>query len=146
MIKTIAIIILSVTFFGILFFILVRNALKRKLDTLVEEDIPSPNCDWMGYSNLENERQYRSLILKDQLVFDICEKEATDKNSFPYIGLAGINNTEEFWYQMIKGKEEAIKIGESYGLKNLIKKIPIQSIPFTWNDTGNIESLKKASQ
>ena len=113
-------------------------------DTLVEEDIPSPNCDWMGYSNLENERQYRSLILKDQLVFDICEKEATDKNSFPYIGLAGINNTEEFWYQMIKGKEEAIKIGESYGLKNLIKKIPIQSIPFTWNDTGNIESLKKA--
>ena len=30
MIKTIAIIILSVTFFGVLFFILVRNALKRK--------------------------------------------------------------------------------------------------------------------
>ena len=38
MIKTIAIIILSVTFFGILFFILVRNALKRKLDILLEEE------------------------------------------------------------------------------------------------------------
>jgi len=38
MIKTIAIIILSVTFFGVLFFILVRNALKRKLDTLVDEE------------------------------------------------------------------------------------------------------------
>lgn len=38
MIKTIAIIVLSVTFFGILFFILVRNALKRKLDILVEEE------------------------------------------------------------------------------------------------------------
>jgi len=38
MIKTIAIIILSVTFFGVLFFILVRNALKRKLDILVEEE------------------------------------------------------------------------------------------------------------
>ena len=38
MIKTIAIIILSVTFFGILFFILVRNALKRKLDLLIKED------------------------------------------------------------------------------------------------------------
>ena len=36
--KTIAIIILSVTFFGILFFILVRNALKKKLDTLVDEE------------------------------------------------------------------------------------------------------------
>ena len=38
MIKTIAIIVLSVTFFGVLFFILVRNALKRKLDILVEEE------------------------------------------------------------------------------------------------------------
>ena len=38
MIKTILIIIISVTFCGILFFILVRNALKRKLDMLVEEE------------------------------------------------------------------------------------------------------------
>ena len=38
MIKTITIIILSVTFFGVLFFIVVRNALKRKLDMLVDEE------------------------------------------------------------------------------------------------------------
>tara|TARA_Y100000768_G_C23544786_1_gene480929 strand:+ start:378 stop:521 length:144 start_codon:yes stop_codon:yes gene_type:complete len=38
MIKTILIIVLSVTFFGVLFFILVRNALKRKIDLLIEEE------------------------------------------------------------------------------------------------------------
>ena len=38
MIKTILIIIISVTFFGVLFFIIVKNALKRKLDILVEEE------------------------------------------------------------------------------------------------------------
>jgi|TARA_B100001063_G_C16564246_1_gene452572 hypothetical protein len=38
MIKTILIIIISVTFFGVLFFILVRNVLKRKLDYLVEKE------------------------------------------------------------------------------------------------------------
>ena len=38
MIKTILIIVLSVTFVGVLFFILVRNSLKRKLDILVEEE------------------------------------------------------------------------------------------------------------
>ena len=38
MIKTILIIFISVTFFGVLFFILVRNALKRKIDLLVEEE------------------------------------------------------------------------------------------------------------
>tara|TARA_B100000963_G_scaffold352217_1_gene365056 strand:- start:1016 stop:1159 length:144 start_codon:yes stop_codon:yes gene_type:complete len=38
MFKTIAIIILSVTLVGVIFFILVRNALKRKLDILVEDE------------------------------------------------------------------------------------------------------------
>ena len=38
MFKTILIIILSVTFFGVLFFILVRNAMKRKLDILIEDE------------------------------------------------------------------------------------------------------------
>ena len=38
MIKTILIIILSVTFIGVLFFILVRNSLRRKLDILVDEE------------------------------------------------------------------------------------------------------------
>ena len=38
MIKTILAIILSVTFFGVLFFIIVRNLLKSKLDQLVKEE------------------------------------------------------------------------------------------------------------
>ena len=38
MIKTILIIIISVTFFGVLFFIIVRNLLKRKLDQLLEDE------------------------------------------------------------------------------------------------------------
>jgi len=38
MIKTILIIVISVTLFGWFFFIIVRNALKRRLDTLVEQE------------------------------------------------------------------------------------------------------------
>tara|TARA_Y100000768_G_scaffold35624_1_gene23322 strand:- start:1154 stop:1300 length:147 start_codon:yes stop_codon:yes gene_type:complete len=38
MFKTISIIIISVTIFGVIFFIIVRNALRRKLDQLVEEE------------------------------------------------------------------------------------------------------------
>ena len=45
MLKTIEIIVLSVTFFGVLFFILVRNALKRKLDILVEEENKRKDID-----------------------------------------------------------------------------------------------------
>ena len=38
MIKTILIIVISVTFFGVLFFIVVRNMLKRKLEILIQEE------------------------------------------------------------------------------------------------------------
>ena len=38
MLKTILIIIISVSIFGIVFFILVRNFLKNKIDSLVEEE------------------------------------------------------------------------------------------------------------
>ena len=53
MIKTILIIILSVTFFGVLFFILVRNALKKKLDSLLEEEKKkkSDNFNYNSFCN-----------------------------------------------------------------------------------------------
>jgi len=38
MFKTISIIILSVTFFGVLFFILVKNSLKKKLEDLIKNE------------------------------------------------------------------------------------------------------------
>tara|TARA_B100000767_G_C19550197_1_gene444613 strand:- start:571 stop:714 length:144 start_codon:yes stop_codon:yes gene_type:complete len=38
MIKTILIIVISVTLFGWIFFIIVRNSLKRKLDILIEQE------------------------------------------------------------------------------------------------------------
>tara|TARA_X000001036_G_scaffold283021_1_gene262857 strand:- start:441 stop:584 length:144 start_codon:yes stop_codon:yes gene_type:complete len=38
MLKTILAIVISVTFFGVLFFIIVRNLLKSKLDQLVKEE------------------------------------------------------------------------------------------------------------
>ena len=45
MIKTILIIIVFVTIFGLIIFVLVRNALKKKIDQLVEEDEKSDNFD-----------------------------------------------------------------------------------------------------
>ena len=45
MIKTILIIIISVAIFGLIVFVLVRNALKRKIDQLIEEEKKSDNFD-----------------------------------------------------------------------------------------------------
>ena len=43
MIKTILAIVISVTFFGVVFFILVRNFLKNKLDQLVKDEKKKSN-------------------------------------------------------------------------------------------------------
>tara|TARA_B100001057_G_scaffold25890_1_gene23785 strand:- start:1064 stop:1201 length:138 start_codon:yes stop_codon:yes gene_type:complete len=45
MTKTILIIIISVAIFGLVVFVLVRNALKKKIDQLVEEEKKSNNFD-----------------------------------------------------------------------------------------------------
>ena len=45
MTKTILIIIVSVAIFGLIVFVLVRSALKRKIDQLVEEEEKSDNFD-----------------------------------------------------------------------------------------------------
>ena len=53
MLKTILIIIISVTFFGVLFFIIVRNLLKRKLDQLVKEVMVKNNLIDDYYAQLD---------------------------------------------------------------------------------------------
>ena len=45
MINTILIIIVSVAIFGLVIFVLVRNALKKKIDQLVEDEKQSDNFD-----------------------------------------------------------------------------------------------------
>ncbi len=45
MTKTILIIIISVSIFGLIVFVLVRNALKRKIDQLVKDEKKSDNFD-----------------------------------------------------------------------------------------------------
>ena len=45
MTKTILIIVISVTIFGLIVFVVVKNALRRKIDQLVEEEEKSNNFD-----------------------------------------------------------------------------------------------------
>mgnify|MGYP001501219880 CR=1 FL=1 len=45
MIKTILIIIVSVSIFGLITFVIVRNMMKRKIDQLVEDEKKSNNLE-----------------------------------------------------------------------------------------------------
>ena len=112
-------------------------------DTLVEEEIPMPNCNWMGYAEISNINEYRTIKIESSCVNKIAEKgEGEFPNYKPYIGLAGILDFEKFWNSMSEGKEEAIKVGEVFGLRSLLQK-NIKAYNFTWHDTGNKYTLQK---
>ena len=110
-------------------------------DTLVKEPIPLLSQNWMGYAEISEIEQYRTLELSSGKVKAICEKGIGNPiTNKPYIGLAGIKDYKIFWDAMEKGGDEAIRIGESYGLRSLLKQ-EIFSYCFTWFDTGNTDAL-----
>jgi len=111
-------------------------------DTLVKESVPFPDHNWMGYAELEDTTHYRSLKTEDGKVKAICEKDSENSIGHkPYIGLAGIYDYEIFWKAMESGGDEAIAIGESYGMRSLTNR-DVEAYSFTWFDTGNQEALK----
>ncbi len=110
-------------------------------DTLVKGKIPEPNSNWMGFSERPNLSEYRTLNVNNNDVSEICEKGVTRDNLKAYIGLAGISDFKDFWDAMQFDNTFAIEQGESYAMKELLKKKPITAYQFSWFDTGNLESL-----
>ena len=114
-------------------------------DTLVKENIPTPEANWMGYAEVCNTEEYRAIEFDQfEKITDILSKGVSGQNVKPYIGLAGVYDYKLFWEAMNEGQQKgAIEIGESYGLKFLMAR-NISAKRFTWYDTGNLDSLEKA--
>lgn len=112
-------------------------------DTIVDEDIPPPNNNWMGYSKNSDPKIYRSIEIRNGSVSNIFGKGA-ETEAFAYIGLSGIKDYEKFWDEMDQGiNSGSIEIGESFGLRGLLDE-GILPINFTWHDTGNLKKLQHA--
>lgn len=110
-------------------------------DTIVEENISAPDSNWMAYAQIDGPiDQYRTVQVESGKVLKLLEKGSKEKNIYPYIGLAGIHDYKSFWQAMEAGGDEAILLGESYGLRKLEN---IHANKFTWHDTGNLEALNK---
>ncbi len=119
-------------------------------DTLVDEKIPPPDCNWMGYSDISEASDissYRTIRLSGQLVEEISEKgDGCSDIHHPYIGLSGIHDYAEFWKAMEGGDEQSIEVGEAFGLRHIINKRNIYGHKFTWHDTGCLGALEKARE
>ncbi len=110
-------------------------------DTLVEDSIPAPDCDWMGCADVLDLKEYRTLTVESGLVHGLFEKGVgLGCGHKAYIGLAGIYNFEDFWRAMESGDLAAISNGESHGMHSLLKG-GVRANLFKWNDIGNLAAL-----
>lgn len=113
-------------------------------DTLIRESIPDVEHNWMGFAECSDLTQYRTIELETDMVKNICEKGAENTEVHkPYIGFAAIHDYQIFWDAMENGGDEAIRVGEVYGLRSLLQE-GIRAYRFTWFDTGNPEALAVA--
>jgi len=118
-------------------------------DTIILENIPKPDMNWVGYADIKNDKNYRSLKIESSCVSQLCEKdELLSFDTKPYIGLAGVKDYKKFWAVMEAGKRYgSIEVGESYALREMLaSNIRIEARKFTWYDTGNTEQLKIAKE
>jgi choline kinase/thiamine kinase-like enzyme len=121
--------------------LLCKNYLKCpfiffSVDTIVDEDIPLPNYNWMGIAPVKNTKEYCSVLINKNLISDLYDKKKTNNKNI-FIGLAGIKDYKFFFENLKKNKmliQNEIQV--SNGFRALIKK-KLYPIPFSWYDIGN---------
>jgi hypothetical protein len=119
-------------------------------DTIVNDEIPPPTENWIGYSMRIYPHEFRTVFVKGGKPTKICEKhdvssQPPDGGSRCYIGLAGIKDYRDFLLLMGAGAARKPTVGESFAIDAMLQHkhndYKFRHILFDWNDTGNPEEL-----
>jgi len=118
-------------------------------DTLVYEQIPPPNKNWIGVIRGDDTSQYASWTLQEgKLHFD--EKGAIDVD-FIHIGLIGVHDYDTFWKTLKKLRDSDPKnssLNDCQVLARMITKgAQADTLEFpSWQDIGNATALQQARE
>ncbi len=114
-------------------------------DAIILDEIPSPNRNWVGYSDVAAGNDYRSIVFDSWngfLASSISEKRENPDNP-SYIGVCGIKDYAAFWSSMVADRDGG-KTGEICGLKPLFA-IGVDAIGLRWLDTGTPSAIEAAN-
>jgi len=116
-------------------------------DAIIEEEVPIPDHNWIGYSLTPAGMDYRAIVLdswartgKNDVAKQISEKRVHPENP-SYIGVCGISDYKAFWAKM--GDKQAKQAGEAYAADQMMQDgHGFSAKKFKWYDTGTIEALE----
>ena len=114
-------------------------------DTLVDEEIPEVDSNWVGVAPHPHVEQYCSVGLDDQdRVVRIDYKEPVAGN-LVFIGIAGIYDVDAFWEALESNRK--LVFGEHQIANGLEGLLPhgLGGRRFTWHDTGSIDSWQQTN-
>lgn len=117
-------------------------------DAIVAENIPAPDYDWIGCSNIKAGNDYRSIVIDswDSAIAKDLGEKGVHTEAKAYIGICGIHNYQKFWEFMDKAIINGTKNqGESFALAKMVKSQQVKCAKFTWYDTGTTEGLIHAN-
>ena len=115
-------------------------------DTVVLDDIPDEPGDWIGVAKTDDPTSYCTVSSRNGSVIALHDKVSNGSES-AFIGLAKIQNYQHF-FAGIKNSSTTL-LGEpqiTCGLNELIELYSLETINFTWHDTGNIIGYKNAQK
>ena len=114
------------------------------VDTLVAEEVPRPDENWMGVSRVSETKQYCTVAIENGAIVRLDDKIDCD-NEMAFIGLAGIHDYGPFFdnlendVMLVEGERQV-----SSGFSALIEK-SLNPIEFSWQDIGSIEGYNIAN-
>ncbi|MBU1203295.1 hypothetical protein KKH39_04625 [Patescibacteria group bacterium] len=119
-------------------------------DTIVNDEIPKPDTNWIAGFQSDNTANYASLNIVGEKVIHINDKGSTDYGYIHsvHIGLVGINDYVKFWttlenlYSQDKNSRTLGDMGvinEMLGNQSVFHFKPFNS----WFDVGNIDAINQ---
>ncbi len=114
-------------------------------DTIVSEDIPLPDQNWMGIAPVHETEPYCTVKIRNNSIYELNDKTKND-NRFAFIGLAGIKDYQDFFKTLESNKKIiAGEIQVSNGFNALLER-HLAPIGFTWFDTGTLEHYTETNK
>lgn len=125
-------------------------------DTIVVENIPEPDKNWIAGFMVDKENtdlplsQYRTHKIENGKIIRLNDKGIMDFESI-HIGLDGIFDYEKFWQTLdniYQSDPENTGLSEVHVLEKMLQDgVDFSLVPYnTWLDTGNLESLEKTRE
>src|SRR3989344_731292 len=114
-------------------------------DTIVTEQIPEPDRNWIGGYKGQDASQYTSWSMTGKNQYLLNDKGAADFD-YIHIGLVGIKDYEHFWdhlKSLHRTDPHNSSLNDTATIKSMIEKqhrFEIKDFK-AWHDIGNIKSL-----